>query len=287
MTSPVTNLSWTAINQPRRRSMLESSPAPTRRPYARAAYVHIPTFPPSRDHWTTPARPLVLPTPPTTPAALTLPEPAFVPPRGPYYGQQHESSTVSLWRQRTLPHESMVPSDLAEYVRSVRRLDTVPMFRLSDLCNVHESPIAQTYVIDRLQTPGFAPYSIAAMLNSPESPEAPAPHADTSNPRFRDNFESDDADEVGFQPSSPLFTGPHPPIPPTTTLHVLSERRSSLVIGAMNMLSITRPSFPELAPGNNANDQAHVCATHYQSANHGSAGTSGQRQSIPEECGRY
>ncbi|KAM3418718.1 hypothetical protein BST61_g4694 [Cercospora zeina] len=289
MTSPATTHSWTAINQPRRRSILEPPPAPTRRPYTRLTYAQIPTIPPPRDHTTHPTRSLILPTPPSTPSAFTLPEPVYIPPRRPCHdlNEQCGGKAVSLWWERTLPHEPMITTDPAEYVNYVRRLDTIPMFRLSDLCNIRDSPIAQTYVVDRLQTPGYAPYSIADMLNSPESPESPASHADTSKQNVGDDFESDDADEAEFWPSTPIPTLPHPPMPPTTTVRVTLERRSSLGIGPMVMKPTTRPSSLELPSRNRANDPACVSATQAEAAIHGSAGTRSQRQSITEGRGGY
>ncbi|CAK1355945.1 unnamed protein product [Cercospora beticola] len=181
-------------------------------------------------------RPLILPTPPTSPTTLTPPVPAHVPTRPLccILDQQHENPSGALSRQRTLPHEPFVGSGTPEYVSNVRKLDTLPMFRFSDLCNVHESAIAQSYVIDRLHTPGLAPYSIAAMLNEPESPDPPTADAGMSKQEFSDGSQRDDGAEMGVRSLSVLPTPTHQLVPSTSLAHVKMPKGKRTHLGNGN-----------------------------------------------------
>ncbi|GIZ40671.1 hypothetical protein CKM354_000400000 [Cercospora kikuchii] len=215
MTLPTTTASRIATDQPRKCSILEPPLAPVPEPYATSANALMSMSLAPRSNAATLIRPLVLPSPPTSPTTLTTPVPAHVPTRPLCCNldQQHESPSGSLWRQRTLPHETFARSGTAEYLSNVRKLDTLPMFRFSDLCNVHESAVAQSYVIDRLHTPGLAPYSIAAMLNEPEFPDPPPTNAGMSKQESSDNSQRDDGAEMGVRPLSALPTPTHQPVP--------------------------------------------------------------------------
>lgn len=229
MTLPTTTASWTAIDQPRKRSILEPPLAPIAVCYATSANAHISMSLAPRSNAAILIRPLILPTPPTSPTTLTPPVPAHVPTRPLccILDQQHENPSGALSRQRTLPHEPFVRSGSAEYVSNVRKLDTLPMFRFSDLCNVHESAIAQSYVIDRLHTPGLAPYSIAAMLNEPESPDPPTLDAGMSNQESSGGCQSDDGADMKIQTLTALPTPAHQQVPSNSPAHVAMQRETA------------------------------------------------------------